>query len=291
MSGETLAVKARDEHSFEGQLYVADSPTAPLLIFMPAMGTPARYYAPLGEAMARAGLSFFVFDWRGMESSSIRPSRQVDFGYRELIEEDIPGALIAVRKRLKQAPIWVGGHSLGGQLACCFAARAPAGIEGIVLIASGNVHYRGWQGPAGAGGLAVSQTPSLISRVLASFPGMKPGFAGNEARSLMRDWADVVRTGRYRIPGAIFDYEAALPRLKKPLLSLGFHGDKLAPAAAAQSLLGKLPECEKTVWQWSMVETGGIGFDHFSWVRDPGKVVPDVSGWILANTGKRPAFR
>lgn len=291
MTSETIAVKTRGEHSFEGQLYVADSPTAPLLMFMPAMGTPAHYYAPLGEAMARAGLSFFVFDWRGMESSSIRASRQVDFGYRELLEEDIPWALIAVRKRLKQAQLWVGGHSLGGQLACCFVARAPAGIEGIVLIASGNVHYRGWPGPTGAGVLAVSQTSSLISKVLGSFPGRKLGFAGNEARSLMSDWAGVARTGRYRIPGAIFDYEAALSRLKKPVLSLGFLGDKLAPAASAQSLLDKLPECRKTVWQWTMVETGGTTFDHFSWARDPDKVVPDVSGWILANTSKRSAFK
>lgn len=288
MSSETITVKTRDEHSFEGLLYVAESPTAPLLMFMPAMGTPARFYSQLGEAMARAGVSFVVFDWRGMESSSIRASRQVDFGYRELLEEDFPWALIAVRKRLKQAPLWVGGHSLGGQLACCFVARAPAGVEGIVLIASGNVHYRGWPGAAGAGVLAMSQTSSLISRVMGSFPGKKLGFAGNEARSLMSDWAGVARTGRYRIPGAIFDYETALTKLNKPVLSLGFLGDKLAPATSAQALLDKLPECQKTSWRWTMVETGGTTFDHFSWAKDPAKVVPDVSGWILTNTSKRP---
>ena len=218
MNAVTLEVVADDGHRFGGTLHRAADADAPVLMFMPAMGTKARYYTGFGAAMAQAGVSFASFDWRGIDTSSHRASRALDFGYRHLVELDYPAALGALHQHLsKTTPTFVGGHSLGGQLSALFAARAPEAVKGIVLIASGNVHFRGWRGTGSLRILALTQSATLISQVVGHFPGKRLRFGGQEARGVIRDWASTARNGRYHVAGSPFDYEAGMARLEKPV--------------------------------------------------------------------------
>jgi len=278
---QALDVGAEDGHRFGGTLHRASAPDAPLLMFMPAMGTRARYYNGFGAAMAQSGVSFACFDWRGIDTSSHRASRALDFGYRHLVEHDFPAAVHALRERLPAGtPTWVGGHSLGGQLAALYAAREPDAVKGLVLIASGNVHFRGWRGTGSLRILALTQSATVISRVVGHFPGRRLGFGGQEARGVIRDWASTARDGRYRVAGSIFDYEAGMARLEKPVLAVGFTADTLAPAGSTDRLLAKLSRCTRTHLRWNAAETGGVALDHFSWAKRPELVVPTVSDWI-----------
>ena len=282
---QEFEVTAGDGHRFGGTLFAAGSPSAPLLMFMPAMGTRARYYKSFGAAMAAAGVSFACFDWRGIETSSLRASRKGDFGYRHLIEQDFAAAVLALSERLPLAPLWIGGHSLGGQLSALYSAREPQGVSGIVLIASGNVHFRGWKGVGGLRILALTQSATLISRIVGHFPGKRLGFGGQEARGVIRDWAATARGGRYDVAGSATDYEAAMARLEKPVLALGFTGDTLAPYGSTERLLSKLPRCRRTHLRWSAADSGGVALDHFSWAKRPDLVVPTVAAFVLANAG------
>lgn len=287
MNGVTFEVTAGDGHRFGARLDAAEDPDAPLLLFMPAMGTRARYYAAFGRAMAAAGVSFASFDWRGIESSSLRASRSTDFSYRHLVEEDIPAAVAELRRRLPRAPLFIGGHSLGGQLSLLYAGREPASVRGMVLIASGTVHFRAWSGTGALRILGLTQTAGLIGALVGHFPGRQIGFAGREARGVIRDWAGVARSGRYRLRGSPHDYEAAMAALEKPVLALGFRSDRLAPARATAALLAKLPRCHTTALRWSSAESAGVALDHFSWAKRPDLVAPTVSSWIRGQTGPR----
>lgn len=283
---QALEVGAEDGHRFGGTLHRAADDDAPLLMFIPAMGTRARYYNGFGAAMAQAGVHVACFDWRGIDSSSQRASRALDFGYRHLVEHDFPAALEALRERLPaNRPTFVGGHSLGGQLAALYASREPARVSGLVLIASGNVHFRGWRGAGSLRILALTQSATLISRVVGHFPGRRLGFGGQEARGVIRDWASTARDGRYRVAGSRFDYEAAMARLEKPVLALGFAADTLAPAGSTDRLLAKLPRCRRTHLRWTAGDTGGVPLDHFSWAKRPDLVVPTVADWIRRGGG------
>lgn len=280
MNSDAFDVTTDDGHRFGVSLHTARDAHAPLLLFMPAMGTRARYYTGMGAAMAEAGLSFACFDWRGMDTSSLRASRRHDYGYRHLIEQDIPAAVAALHARLPKAPLWIGGHSLGGQLALLHAARVPASVRGMVLIASGTVHYRAWQGRSALRILALTQGARLISRVVGHFPGKRIGFASRESRGVIRDWASVARDGRYRVAGSAFDYESAMAQLEKPVLALGFRADTLAPAKATETLLAKLPRCARTLLRWGSAQTEGVALDHFSWAKRPDLVVPTVAQFV-----------
>ena len=99
------------------------------------MGVKASYYEPLALAFQAGGTSAVTADLRGHGRSAIRAGRRTsngfgDFGYREILDEDLPAFTAAVHERFPGRPIVLLGHSLGGQLACLWASTRPAGVAG-----------------------------------------------------------------------------------------------------------------------------------------------------------------
>ncbi len=276
----TLTITASDGHRFDATLYPTADASAPVLIFLAALGTPAHVYGRLGREMIQHGVQLCAADWRGIGSSSIRAGRASDFGYRHLIEFDLAALIETVRQRLPKAPIWLGGHSLGGQLSLLRAAAQPDGIAGVVMVASGSVHLPAysWKLRLGVGSLAFMS--SLIGPVLGYFPGGRVGFGGREAAGLMRDWSRVAVSGRYRPDGSNIDYERALRSLTLPVLALTFTGDHWSPAATAQALLRKLPPGTPVHWHWDPTHTAGVVIDHYIWLKQPALVAPAVAKHI-----------
>ena len=89
---------------------------APVVLCLPAMGAPADYYEPFAQAIAAAELANAVLlDLRGQGRSTARARNGHDFGYREILELDIPAAIARLRKVLGLRPLYAVGHSLGGQ--------------------------------------------------------------------------------------------------------------------------------------------------------------------------------
>ena len=96
---ETITIHANDGHRFEMNVYTAAKARAPVLVFFPALGTPARVYRHFASTLAAQGAHVCTPEWRGIASSSLRPSRRTAFGYRQLLEIDAPAVLAAVTQR------------------------------------------------------------------------------------------------------------------------------------------------------------------------------------------------
>jgi predicted alpha/beta hydrolase len=109
-----------------------------VLYWLPAMGVPAKHYLPLAEAFAAHGIAVALHEWRGIGSSDRRAGRKCDWGYRELLEADVPAGIEEIKARWPQTKRWIGGHSLGGQLSCLYASLHPTEFAGMALIASGS---------------------------------------------------------------------------------------------------------------------------------------------------------
>jgi predicted alpha/beta hydrolase len=247
---------------------------------MSALGTPAKVYRHLGKEMAQHGVQLCTPDWRGIDSSSIRAGRTSDFGYRHLVEFDIPALIAAVRQRVPRAPIWLGGHSLGGQMALLAAAGNPVHIAGVVLIASGSVHLPCYRGKLRCGVRLLTTLSSIIGPVLGYFPGARVGFGGREAAGLMHDWSHVARTGEYRLVGSQLDYEHKLSELDMPVLAITFAADSWAPAQATQALLTKVAFRKPVHLHWNASKTEDIAVDHYSWIKRPSLVAPTIIQFI-----------
>ncbi len=278
---DVLRIDAGDGTTFDLTVYPPDGVAgAPVVVLGPAMGVRASYYAPLAEALRDAGTVAVTMDLRGLGTSSVRAGRASDFGYREIVERDFPAAVAALRQRFPEAPFFCLGHSLGGQLACLYAATEPRALAGLVLVASCSVHHRRWPFPASAAVLLFQQVAHLSARLLGHFPGRRFGFGGREARRLMRDWSHQGRTGRYEPAGSRHEYEALLGRLDLPVLSLVFTDDPYCPRGAAEGLLEKMPAARTRFLHLSPRELGVSEIGHFAWVKQPRLVVPRIVEWI-----------
>lgn len=262
-------LQTADGHRFELQQVLPPHPRARLL-WLPALGVSARHYLPLAHALAARGIAVYLHEWRGNGSSSLRASRTVDWGYREILEYDLPashGALQAADAAHPTVPCIIGGHSLGGQLACLHAARSTA-FASLWLVASGTPWWRGFPGVRGRLlPLAYRFLPWLAQR-RGMLPGRRLGFGGNEARGLIRDWARVGLSNRYAAHGLDDDLEHALRRLDGRAHAVLLRDDWLAPERSMEGLLAKLPRMHHCTEVLSAHELG-VAADHFAWMRAP----------------------
>nr|WP_257644023.1 alpha/beta fold hydrolase [Luteimonas salinisoli] len=239
-----------------------------MLLWLPALGVAAKHYLPFADALALEGVAVYVHEWRGHGSSDLRASRDRDWGYRELLTLDLPASEAAISADLPAATRLIGGHSLGGQLACCRLALSPESAQRIWLVASGAPYWRAFPAPRRLLlPLAYRFLPWLAFR-RGALPGRAIGFGGTEARSLIRDWARTGLAGRYAAAGLDADLEAALAKVTAPVDAVLLRDDWLAPASSLRFLLSKLgaPGTAPTTLG---AEALGVPADHFSWMRQP----------------------
>jgi len=258
---------------------------APVLLCLPAMGVPARYYQPLLNALAQAcGGPAYAAELRGQGESHERAERGADFGYREIVEDDLPRWLDHLSRRHPQRRIVLVGHSLGGQLAVVASASQADRLGGLVLMAAGTAHHRAWPTPHRLRARLTVSAIATIARLLPWYPGRRLGFGGNQPRRLMRDWSFNAHSGRYRLEGSTRDTEAiegALRRVTLPVLALNAADDPVAPPGARDELLALLPCARVTLGELVHAGAGNAWQRHFSWVRDPDDAAAEVAHWLV----------
>lgn len=270
-----LPLQAEDGHRWSLLARLPRAPQASLL-WLPALGVAAKHYLPFAEALAARGIAVFVHEWRGNGGSSLRANRANDWGYRELLLQDLPHSEVAVTAQLPNLPRILGGHSLGGQLAACRlglltrdgAAERPTRLW---LVASGAPYWRAfpprsrWWLP-----FAYRFLPWLADR-RGALPGRRIGFGGDEARGLIRDWARSALSGRYAAAGVDVDLEAAMAQVEVETHALALDSDWLAPESSLRFLLSKLPRAQTRIdtLDGRML---GTRADHFAWMKQPGAV-------------------
>ena len=262
-----VPVIAPDGHRFTMQARVPSNPRATLL-WHGGMGIAARHYLPFAEALASRGIAVFVPDWRGLGSSSARASRTSDWGYRELLMTDMPASEAAVEHALPNLSRIVGGHSLGGQLACVRAGLAPDSAGALWLVASGTPSWRAfplrnrWWLPG------AYRLLDAIARTSGKLPGRRLGFGGEESRGVIRDWSRSGLRGHYAAAELAVDLELALQRVALPIRAVRMANDWLAPASSLQALLAKMPEARPEITVLD-VAAPHVRADHYHWMKHP----------------------
>jgi len=256
-----------------------------VLLWLPAMGVAARHYIPFAQALAARGIGVALHEWRGIGSSDRRAGWRCNWGYRELLD-DLEASVAAITRTHPQARLWIGGHSLGGQLAALACAREPARYAGLVLVASGAPYWRMFRHRWGVLGAYV--IAPMLGAAFGHVPGRRIGFGGREARCVIDDWARSGRSGRYRVRGLAVDFERALGASTVPVFAHRLADDWLGPAASLDWLLDTMPLAPREVAVHGSAELGTTA-DHFGWMKQPDVLVRGISAQMagLPAHGKR----
>lgn len=283
---EKLQIHSEDGAESEAVLFAPErgEPVKAIVVCTPAMGVPARFYEPLAHALAERGLAAVTAELRGLGSSSVRVRRGVDFGYHELALRDLPAVVAAAQAAHPRAPVFVLGHSLGGQVSAIYASTHAEKVRGLILVAAGTPYFRNWSFPSNLGVLVGTQLMRGISSVLGYYPGRKFGFGGTEARRLIREWSSFALRGRLQLTDRPHDVEARLESFTRPLLALSFEDDRFAPKAAMDHLVAKMPRAELTRRHLHPSDAGVPALNHFQWAKRPSPVAELLAAWAIARS-------
>lgn len=275
MDGRVLPVDTGDGHRAELIARIPAQPRARLL-WLPGMGLPARHFIPFAEALAAQGMAVFLHEWRGLGSSNRRASRSQDWAYRELFA-DIAASEAAIDAHAPGLPRVIGGHSLGGQLACCHVGLHPDAAGAVWLVGSGAPYWRSFPAPARWWLPAAYRFLPWLARRNGYMPGRRIGFGGNEARGVIHDWARTALSGRYAGRGIDADIEAGMARYTGEVRCVTLADDWLAPPSSAAFLTGKLPQA-RVAHQVLDRRALGAPADHYAWMRAPDAVAAALTG-------------
>jgi predicted alpha/beta hydrolase len=206
----------------------------------------------------------------------MRASRQRDWGYAALLGTDIPATREVAAREFPGLPMAMGGHSLGGQLACCSLALAPACADELWLVASGAPYFRAFPWAYRLWLPIAYHLLATLARAFGALPGRRIGFGGQEALGVILDWSRTALTGRY---GArdVGDMESRLADVCIPVHAVLFERDWLAPRGSLDFLLGKLGPGERSVTSLDAAALGTRA-DHFQWMRAPDAVARALAG-------------
>lgn len=277
---DVLRVPTSGGHRLAVHLFKGPVATAPVVIVLPAMGTPARVYRPLAAALTGHGLNVAIGDQRAHGDSTPAMSKRVDFGYATMVEDDLPRVYDAVQHAFRGSRVFLLGHSLGGQVAMLFGGSGARDVSGIITVASGTVWWRAFATGLRAYGMrGVVGAVETITRVSGYWPGRRLRFGGTQPLTLMTDWARLGRTGEFAPAGALTNLEAGMAGMRTPILGITIENDFFAPRSSADHLLGKAAVAEVERWHYD----GAPGLprpDHFSWAKHPGPIAENVADWI-----------
>lgn len=273
-----VRVVTPDQHRFE-LIHVPAHPARFSLFFLPGMGVSARQYIDFGQSLSELGIETFIHEWRGIGSSSLRAARRIDWGYRELLEEDLASALSRVQETVSGKRLVLGGHSLGSQLACLLGAMRPEACAGLLIVAGGAPYWRAFGGWMRWALPAVFFGMPLVSDLVGHYPGRNLGFAGREARGVIRDWTASGRSGVYAPPGLSRNLEQDLRELPVPALALRMADDWFVPQGSLDWLTAKLAAA-RVEQQILGSEAGSGPADHYRWMREPREAAHRIEAWL-----------
>jgi predicted alpha/beta hydrolase len=259
-------------------VFTSQKQDAPVVVIFPALGVRAQFYQHYAKTLSTLHIHAATIDHRGHGNSSVRPSRQCNFGYREQIEIEYVHIVHHIKTLFPQSKIVVMGHSIGGQMGSMFASRYPRLVDGLILNASCSVYYKGWGPIKGRGVLWFAMFSKWIAHRLGYYPGHKIGFGHIEARGIIDDWHHTAISGRFAAHGSDYDYEQAMRQSTVPILALTYEGDASAPPLALQFLTTKFQSAALSVHH--LRHPQGKRYNHYSWAREPDISLKIILDWL-----------
>ena len=267
---------ASDGHRLAGCRFDPHGRVRGQVVIAAAMAVPQAFYAPFAGYLARRGYTTWTFDYRGIGESLTGSRRKLKADLGDWLHKDYDALLQMIAAASPDDPLFVVGHSFGGQVAPLLRSRER--LAGLINIAVGS-------------GSARHLTPGLRRRapllwhVLAPalcplfgyFPGARIGVVGDLPTGALLQWKRWCLTPEYLLtgePGAREAYATA----DYPVLALSFADDELLLEEGSRLLHGAYLRCAVDFRLVEPAQHGLARIGHFGFFKPQG----EVSLWPLA---------
>lgn len=236
------------------------------VLLPPAMGVTQKYYLDFIQWLAEQGYLAATFDYRGMGLSAPRSLKTCDATITSWAEDDCTAMIDTLKSRLPNRPLFVIGHSLGGQLIGMIPNRRN--IDGVILVASGNGYWRETSPPTKRASFFMFYfLAPLLTGLFGYFPGKPLRAVGNLPAGVIRQWRQWCLDPEYLVgvEGELVREEYA--ELKLPMLSLSFTDDEMMSARSTEGLHRFYSGARIDIQRLSPEQIGVRRIGHFGFFR------------------------
>lgn len=277
-----LALRTLDDRRLAATLFPAVAPRGAVLV-AGATAVPQRFYRAFATWLAERGFTTLTVDYRGVGDSREGRPRDETGTLRDWGERDLPAALEALRAAAPGVPVFVIGHSFGGQ-ALGLDDRLGA-VDGVLTVGA----QFGWWGHwAGLARVRMWTTWHVLFPAFLGVFGYVPGWAGlghDLPGPAAREWARWCASRGYltdHVAGAVERLRAVRTRVEV----WGFSDDGYAPPASVHAFARSVGPAGAFVRLVSPARAGVSALGHFAMFRPAfaGSLWLDVedvlTGWL-----------
>jgi predicted alpha/beta hydrolase len=254
-------VTADDGRALSTSTFEPRGPVRGVALVVPAMATPAGFYASFARWLADRGVRAVTFDYRGMEGPGLLRAERADV---DRWIADAGNVLTSVADEAGALPVTWIGHSLGGQIVP-FADHTR--LASVVTVASGDGYWRRnspgirWKVP-----LLWWVAAPLSIRLTGHYPGNRIGMVGDLPANVMRQWSRWCRHPEY-LQADHPEAPALFAEVKAPLMSLSFTDDEFMSADSIRHLHDWYAGAEQVRQRYSPAQLDGRRVGHHGFFR------------------------
>lgn len=279
-------IESANSQQLTAYCYESVTPLKAGVVIGPAIAVKQSFYSSFASYLAAQGFRVWTFDYDGIGESQHASMRYCDANVSSWLYADYELVVQHASDTMADLPLFVLGHSLGGQIAPMLPSLSK--LSGIINISVGSGARR-HMSPR------LKRLTPLLWHVIAPalcsvcgyFPGAKVGIMGDIPKNAMSQWKEWCLDNDYLL-GAEPDATSAYASVTCPIFSLFFTDDELLAESGASWLHQAFTKTslDYRVVKASDFDSPGIGHFGFFKNRHREQLWPLVSRWLDSQTGK-----
>ncbi len=280
---DVLTLAAPDGAALAVRVFGAQGAVRGSVVIGAAMGVPQAYYAPFAQWLAGQGWRVTTFDYRGMgDSRPATPSKGLR-GVSATLNDwvvDYEAVVAHARAAQTEGPLYLVGHSLGGQLPGLFTQ--PERIDGLLGVASGSGYWRDTAPSLKRSALFFWHVlVPLSTRVFGYFPGKRLGMVGDLPAGVIRQWRRWCLHPRYGAGAE--NATARYARARFPVLALSIADDEMMTHRSIENLVALYENAPRSVQTVRPADVAVRRIGHMGAFRSEHETAlwPQMQQWML----------
>lgn len=132
MKHSTFSLSTHDNLKLFGQSWLTDAPAQAVVCLVHGMGEHSTRYTHVADYLTRNGIAVVTFDHRGHGKSDGKKGHAPDY---EALMKDVDLLLKQASSLVPNVPVFLFGHSMGGNVVLNYALRRNPNIKGVIASA------------------------------------------------------------------------------------------------------------------------------------------------------------